>query len=539
MTVGHWTNATSPLLEGPPFDVLITEGLVLDGTGRPGVVTDIGIREGQIIAMGELKGRPAREWIQAQGLVVAPGFIDIHAHSDIALLLDPVDEPRVRQGVTTIVFSNCGIGFAPASEISLASLKRAYAGAFGQWEVPVSWRSVGEYLNLFHGRTAVNIAYLVPHAAVRALVLGLEQRAATEREIGQMADIVRQAMAEGAFGLSTGLAYAPMCWATWDELRALLRAVGEAGGFFAIHLRNYFEGLFDALAEALILAEETGVPVQISHLQTAGRGNWGKAEALLEMLDRTRERGVDATVDSYPYMAGSTFLHALLPEWAQAGDAESILARLADPILRSRIVMELDVSSRDWASVVINGLATTRNQSLIGRSLQEIAETRAASPGEALVQLLLEEELCVSIISHHGHEPDVCRILRYPFHMIGSDGLETGQQPHPRLYGAFARFLGHYVRERALLPLEEAIRKITALPAARLRLPDRGTIAVGQIADLVLFDPLSIGDRADYTHPTRFAEGVEYVLVRGHIVKDRLGITGARPGSVLHPQRSS
>lgn len=525
-----WENADDRM-----FDLLITGGRVLDGTGRPAEVADIGIRQGRIVALGALKERPARERIEANGLIVAPGFIDIHTHSDISLLLNPVDEPRLWQGVTTVVFSNCGIGFAPVTEELLAKLRRIYAGSFGLWEVPWQWRSVREYLDLFVDRTAVNIAYLVPHAAVRAFVMGLEQRAATEREIAEMADLVRQAMEEGAFGLSTGLTYPPMRWATHDELRALLQAVGEKGGFFAIHMRSYFEGLFDALAETLTLAEETGVPVQISHLQTAGRGNWGRAEDLLEMIERARERGVDVTVDSYPYMAGSTYLQEFLPEWAQADDAEAILARLGDPILRDRIIAELDAAPRDWASVIVNDLATAKNQALIGRSLQDIARTRVCSVGEAIVQLLLEEDLCVSIISHHGNEADVCRIMRYPFHMIGSDGLEAAQQPHPRLYGAFARFLGHYVRDRQLLPIEEAIRKITALPASRLRLSDRGVIAVGKVADLVLFDPLAIGDRADYAHPRQFAQGVKYVLVRGRIVKDPSGITGVCPGEVLRP----
>ena len=535
-TLGRERARGDVLEDARPFDLLITGGHVLDGAGQPGQVTDIGIRDGRIVALGVLKGKPARECIEAEGLIVAPGFIDIHAHSDVSLLLNPVDEPRLWQGVTTVVFSNCGLGFAPATERSLAMLKRTYAGVFGYWESPWRGGSVRQYLDLFADRTAVNVAYLIPHAAVRAMVLGLEGRAATEREVAQMVDLVHQAMEDGAFGLSVGLAYAPMRWATRDELCALLRAVREGGGFFAIHLRDYFGGLFDALAEALALAEEADVPVQISHLQAAGRKNWGKAEALLEMLDRARERGVDVTVDSYPYMAGSTFLHALLPEWAQAGDAEAILARLRDPTMRRRVVAELNVASRDWGSVIISGLSSVKNQSLVGRSLQEIAEAGTVSIGEALVRLLLEEDLHVSIVSHHGDEADVCRILQYPFHMIGSDGIEVGQRPHPRLYGAFARFLGHYVRERALLPLEEAIRKITVLPASRLRLSDRGVVEVGKVADLVLFDPLTIGDRADYAHPRRFAQGGEYVLVRGRVVKDRSGITGACPGEVLRPR---
>lgn len=515
------------------LDLVITDGLVIDGTGRPGYIADLGINGEKIVSLGSLGDVPARKRIEARGLVVVPGFIDIHTHSDISLLLDPVDEPRLRQGVTTVVFSNCGIGFAPATRESLEMLKKAYVGAFGNWSLDVRWQRIREYLDQFQGRTTVNIAYLVPHAAVRVAVMGMAARAATEREVRQMAELVRQGMEDGAFGLSTGLYYTPMRFAGREEMMALLRVVKEYGGFFAIHLRDYFAGLFPSLREALELAEAAEVPVQVSHLQAAGRQNWGKADALLSLIDQARHHGVDVTIDSYPYMAGSTFLHSWLPEWAQADGADEILKRLTDPQSRRQIVLQLEAASGDWANVIISGVSTLSNQPLIGRSLQQIAHDRAVAAAEAVCQLLVEEGLEVSFIYHHGNEKDVCRIMQYPHQMIGSDGIQTGQRPHPRLYGAFVRFLGQYVRDRSLLSLEEALRKTTSLPASRLKLSDRGQLKEGMVADVVIFNARTVEDRATYDDPCQFAQGVDYVIVNGAIVKDPSGLTAAMSGRLL------
>lgn len=528
-------SATSEL----DFDLLIAGGRIVDGSGQPGYGGDLGIRDGLIAAIGQLDEARARRRIDARGLIVAPGFIDIHTHSDIALLSDPADEARLYQGVTTVVFSNCGLGFAPATKESLGVLKKAYRGIFGDWELEAPWQRVSEYLDRFRGRTSTNVVYLVPHAALRVAMTGMTARAATEREVSRMAELMMQGMEDGACGLSTGLYYAPMCFASRGELLALLAVVKEGGGFFAIHMRDYFAGLVDSLAEALDLAETAGVPVQISHLQAAGKGNWGKAGLLLEMIAEARRRGVEVTIDSYPYLAGSTFLHSLLPAWAQMDGPEGVLRRLTDLNERRRILDEMKQAAIDWSSLVLSGLATSANQGLIGRPFDEVSRERGVAEPEAVCQLLIEEELDVSFIYHHGHEDDMCRIMRSPIHTIGSDGIQAGQRPHPRLYGAFARYLGRYVRNEKLLPLEEGIRKITSLPAARLGLKDRGRLAEGMAADINIIELQSVGDLATYESPTHFASGVEYVIVNGEIVKDRSGATRKGAGKLLSGQSSN
>jgi N-acyl-D-amino-acid deacylase len=515
------------------FDIVITDGTIIDGTGQPRYVSDLGVQNGFITAIGSLTQVEARLRINASRLIVSPGFIDIHTHSDISLLLNPIDEARLQQGVTTVVFSNCGLGFAPANRQSIEILKKAYSGIFGDWHIDRSWQTVREFLALFQDSTTVNIAYLIPHVAIRAVVMGMVARAATEREISQMSELVEQGMRDGAFGLSTGLYYAPMSHASRDELLSLLERVQLNRGFFAIHLRDYFEGLVPALAEALELAETAHVPVQISHLQAAGQSNWGKAKQLLSMIDESRQRGVDVMVDSYPYMAGSTYLHSLVPDWAQADGPEEILKRFAEKNTLQQIIRDLSMANVDWSSVIISGLATSSNQPLLGCSIKQIAAKRKLAIADTVCQLLVEENLAISFVYHHGNEADVCQIMRHHYQMIGSDGLQVGQRPHPRLFGSFARYLGHYVRDARMLQLEEAIRKITTLPASRLGLSNRGQLAEGMAADVVVFNEVGIEDRATYDDPCQPAHGVAYVIVNGKVVKDPMDMMNKPAGQLL------
>lgn len=530
---GHGEMRMNQRCEEEPFDLVLAGGRIIDGSGEASFVADLGIRKGKIASVGLLGDAPTKKRIDVSGFAVAPGFIDIHTHSDISLILTPVDEPRLNQGVTTVVFSNCGIGFAPATSESLEILKKAYAGIFGNWVSENNWKSVREYLSNFTGRTSLNLAYLIPYGAVRVAIMGMAAREATSQETLRMSELVREGMEQGAFGLSLGLNYAPMCYADRREIVAMLQVVKEHGGFFAIHLRDYFEGLESALQEALDLAEEVGIPVQISHLQAAGRPNWGKAELLLAMIDGARNRGVDVSIDSYPYMAGSTFLHNFLPAWAQNGGPEDILKRLTDYHDQDQILSELDAAVVEWENVIISGVSTTANQALVGRSIKEIARMRNASESESVCQLLIEEELEASFIYHHGNEQDVCRIMQHPMHMIGSDGIQSGQRPHPRLYGSFPRYLGHFVRDKQLLPLETAIRKITSLPASRLGLTDRGQLKEGWAADIVVFDPLSLSDSSTYEEPCQLSQGVELLMINGEIVKDPSGLREVLPGRLL------
>jgi N-acyl-D-amino-acid deacylase len=392
---------------------------------------------------------------------------------------------------------------------------------------------VAEYLSHFRGNTSLNVAYLIPYGAVRVAVMGMAAREATSRETLRMSRLVREGLEQGAFGLSLGLNYAPMCYADRQEIVVMLQVVKEYGGFFAIHLRNYFEGLVQALQEALDLAEQTGVPVQISHLQAAGQPNWGKAELLLSMIDEARKRGIEVTLDSYPYMAGSTFLHNFLPAWSQDGGPEEILKRLTNDHFRRQILSELNATLVAWDNVIISGVASPGNQALVGSSIREIARMRNASESEAVCQLLIEEELEASFVYHHGNEQDVCRIMQHPMHMVGSDGIQSGQRPHPRLYGSFPRYLGRFVRDKELLPLETAIQKITSLPASRLGLTDRGQLKEGYAADIMVFDPLSFCDRATYEEPCQLSQGTELLIINGEIVKDSSGLREALSGQLL------
>lgn len=519
--------------QATPFDLVLAGGRIVDGSGQPSFAADLGIRNRSIASIGSLGDAEAKRRIDISGLTAAPGFIDIHTHSDISLLLNPVDEPRLSQGVTTVVFSNCGIGFAPVTDESLEILKRAYAGIFGRWRWDHNWRSVKEYLDNFSGRTSLNVAYLLPYGAVRVAVMGMAAREATSRETLGMLKLVKNGMEAGALGLSLGLNYAPMCYAQRQEIVAIIRGVKEYGGFVAIHLRDYFEGLVQALQEALDLAEFTGVPVQISHLQAAGRSNWGKAELLLSMIDEARERGSDVTLDSYPYMAGSTILHAFLPPWAQEGGPEEILKRLREDHTRSKIATQMAAANVDWNNVVITGLSTSGNAVLVGRSVHEIAQKRGVSETRAICQLLVEEELEASFVYHHGNEQDVGRIMQHPLHMIGSDGIQSGQMPHPRLYGSFARYLGRFIREKRLLTLESAVRKITSLPASRLGLVDRGQLKEGMVADIAVFDPRTIRDQSTFEEPCQIAQGMELVIVNGEIASERAGTREELSGQLL------
>lgn len=489
---------------------------------------------GRIEAIGSLAGAQAGHVIDATGQVVAPGFIDIHTHADIALLARPSHEPKVMQGVTTEVFSNCGLGFAPVTAEALAIQREYLLGLFGDDRgVAWNWRSVAEFLDRYRGGIATNAVYLIPHGAVRVSVMGMADRPATAEELAAMVALVRRGMEEGARGLSSGLWYAPMSYAAPEEPIALCRAVAEYGGFFAIHMRDYGDRIIDALEEAIRIGEAASVPVQVSHLQTTGASNRGRSDEILETIEAARTRGVDVTCDSYPYLAGSTLVQALLPTWAVAVGPAQIMARLADAGTRERVEAELAASPRDWARVHLCGAQSAANRRYEREAFSTIAAARGL-PVAALVCALLEEEaLQACFICHQSHEEDLRAILTHPSQMVGSDGLHLPGKTHPRLYGTFPRLIARYVREEPVLTLEAAIHKMTGAPAARLGLRDRGRLEVGAAADLVLFDPATIRDTATYEDPCRYPEGIPLVLVNGVPVKEDDQHTGALAGEVI------
>jgi N-acyl-D-amino-acid deacylase len=528
-----------------PFDLKIDGATVVDGTGAAGSRTDVGIRDEWIVALGDLSRHPAGRTLNAAGKVLAPGFIDMHSHSDWRLWANRRAESKIRQGVTTEVVGNCGFSPAPASPDFLDELR-----GFALYLTPAldfRWRSVEEYLEAFDADgTAVNVAQLVGHGALRIAAMGFARRPPSAAELTTMQRLLGDAMETGAWGLSTGLVYAPGSYATTDELIALARVAARHRGFYASHIRGESATLLDAVDEAIRIGREAALPVQISHLKAAGRPYWGQVARALAAIDGAVEEGLDVLADAYPYTASSTTLRTLLPDWALEGGIAAMTARLADPEVRAGIRRELGAGGHGvadrvgWEHVMVSWCG--RRKEAEGRRLSEIAAAQGVDPLEAALDLIVAEEGKASMVLFQLDEADVRRALAHPRVMIGSDGSalapygELGAgTPHPRSYGAFPRVLAQYVREQRLLSLAEAVHRMTGLPARRLGLRDRGVVRVGARADLVVFDARRVQDEATYEAPHRYPVGIEHVLVNGRFVVKDGQHTGSLPGRVLRP----
>jgi len=523
-------------------DLAITGGVVVDGTGCPGFSADVGVGGGKICYVGPPGRLSAARTIDATGHAVAPGFIDMHGHSDLALLSDPRHQPKIMQGVTTEVIGQDGLSYAPLTEDTLPLFRQAAKGLNGDpvgldWD----WRSVDEYLHRFDQKVAINVAFLVPHGAVRAAVLGFDDRTADTEQLARMEQIVATAMQEGARGLSTGLTYAPCSYANTEELVRLCKVVAQYGGYFAPHMRCYGKNMKEALEEMLEVAKRAEVPLHLTHFHVSFALGEGKADYYLELVDRGQRDGVELTLDHYPYVAASTFLSGLLPSWSHVGGPERLMDRLADVRVREEIREEMEVTGSDglmgvpveWDKIVVNGIDSRWRPEFVGMSVEEIAGQLDESPFDCVAELLIEARLSVSCLLFCGYEDNLQRIMRRPECMMGSDGLLVGERPHPRAWGTFPRFLGRYVRELGVLSLEECVRKMTSLPARRLGLQDRGTVQTGMAADLVVFDPDTVRDTATYEKPKSFPEGIPHVIVNGQVVKDADRQTEVLPGRVL------
>ncbi|CAN5118695.1 D-aminoacylase [soil metagenome] len=530
------------------FDVLIEGGLVIDGTGAPRLRADVGVSGGRIAVVGTLDGERARRTIDAAGLHVCPGFVDMHAHSDLQLLADPSWDVKLAQGVTLEVIGQDGLGLAPITRETGAELRERLVAWNGDppgiaWD----WRGVGAYLDRFDRAVSPNVAMLVPHGTVRLLAMGDDRRSPTDRELASMRALVQRGMREGAVGLSTGLTYAPAMFAEDDELVELCRVVAPFGGYYAPHQRSYGRGALEAYAASIEIGRRAGVPVHLTHASLGFEVNRGKAPQLLGLVDAARAEGVDVTLDSYPYVASSTYLHAYLPSWAHEGGTEALLGRLADLALRERMRREVEESGSDgahgvpvnWRRVVISSVRGDERRHLVGMSVAEAAAGTAGTPApfDFYCDLLIAERLGVGSLGFFGNEENVRLTLRHPAHMAGSDGIVAGDRPHPRAWGTFARYLGLYVRELGLITLEEMVRKMTSLPARRLGFPDRGLLRTGAAADVVCFDAGRVRDTATYEDPRRAPEGIAFVLVNGVVVMEGGNHTGARPGRALRRGR--
>ncbi|MEU0342136.1 D-aminoacylase [Streptomyces bobili] len=514
-------------------DLVIRDADVVDGTGADSYRADVVVDGGRIVsivkeaaAAGCQRPKAVRE-LDAEGLVLSPGFIDMHAHSDLALLRDPDHSAKAAQGVTLEVLGQDGLSYAPVDDRTLDGVRRSIAGWNGSGDdIDFDWRSVGEYLDRLDRGIAVNAAYLVPQGTVRALVVGWDDREATPAELDRMRRLVAEGLEEGAVGMSSGLTYTPGMYAKNPELTELCRVVASYGGYYCPHHRSYGAGALEAYAEMVELSRQAGCPLHLAHATMNFGLNEGRAPELLALLDDALAAGADLTLDTYPYTAGCTTLVALLPSWASEGGPQEILRRLTDDPTAGRIRHDLEAVGSDgchgvpvdWDTIEISGVGSPGLGEYVGRTVRESAALRGEAPWTTARRLLVEDRLAPAILQHVGHEENVRAIMRHRVHTGGSDGILQGTKPHPRAYGTFPRYLGEYVRELGVLSLEECVAHLTGRPAARLRLPDRGLVREGHRADLVLFDPRTVAAGSTYDVPRTPPTGIPYVLIDGRFV---------------------
>ena len=528
-------------------DILIKDGWIVDGTGNPWYRADIIIEAGRIAAIGSSLEVPTDLTISAAQRVVCPGFVDLHAHSDWWLLANPGHEPKIMQGITTELLGQDGFSLAPLDMERSVTLRQLIAGMHGDPDIPWTWHTFGEYLQVLQdARPSINAACLVGHGTIRFATMGIVNRDPTSDEMAQMKQLLHQSMQQGAAGMSSGLLYAPCCYAKTGEMIELCRVVADHGGLFVVHMRSEGDRLLESIDEMLQVSEQSGVALQISHFKVFGRDNWGKSAQALQRLERARERGIDVTFDQYPYAAGSTGLVVILPPWADEGGTQDILRRLASPADRQRIQHDIRTDS-SWDNffktvgpdeMLITWVKSDKNHWVEGKTIAEAAAIRHADPLECALDLLLEERLEVSMVNFSISEDDLRRILVHPLQMVSTDAILLGK-PHPRAFGTYPRVLGHYVREERLLPLEQAVRKMTSFPAGRLGLRDRGILREGAWADIVIFDPATIEDRATFQNPTQFPVGIDCVLVNGVPTTISGRLQPARAGRVLPINRAA
>ena len=525
----------------PHFDLIIKNGLIVDGVNNEPFKSDLGIISGRIAELGNLNSTDAKSVVDAAGKMVTPGFIDIHSHSDSELLINPKAESKIRQGITTELGGNCGHCPFPR-EKTLSSFEK-------EWAEELNLDSIWTDLEGYHAEMekrgiAVNHATLVGQGTVRQLVMGDARRKPTAGEMDVMRKLVAEAMSQGAFGLSTGLEYIPDRFSSTEEIVELCKVVAQAGGFYSTHIRSEDIHLMEAIAEAIHIAESAQLPLQISHLKAAGKENYYKVPLVFDLMERAKQRGVELTADRYPYTAYSTTLNIMYPVWALAGGPVKFAERLQDKDLRQKMkeeALKKVEGNNSWKNMLISSVSNEDNKHLVGKYIQEAADEKKQEPYEFACDLLTSEGGGLNITGFGMSEENTEKILKHPLVMLCSDGralapygfLDRGI-PHPRNYGAFPRFLGTYIREKKLLSLPEAIKKMPSMPAAKMGLKKRGTIKRDNYADLVVFNLSKIVGKATFVRPKQYPDGIDYVIVNGKVVVDHGTHTGELPGKVLH-----
>ena len=529
----------------PSFDLVITNGHIIDGTGSPWYSSDLGVRDGKVAAIGNLAAAHRQRTIDAAGKVVAPGFIDMLGQSEMTILVDPRLPSKIFQGITSEITGE-GSSIAPLNDAIIQADRSGYE----HLKITPDWRTFRQYFaRLEKQGMGINLASYVGATQVRRMVLGDDDKQPTPEQLDQMKALVREAMKDGAVGVSTSLQYAPAPYAKTEELIALATETGKYGGIYATHMRNEGDTVLETLDEALRIGREAHVPVEIWHIKVAGKNNWGRMPEVVAKINAARAAGTDVTADTYAYTAWFNDFSAFIPPWAHDGGTAKLVERLKEPTTRERIRKDMMIPSKTWNNewqeipgpdaVMIGAVQNPKLLPLQGKRLSEIAKLWNKDPLDALFDFLIEDPYA-GVAVFAMSQPDVTLALQQPWVSIDNDsegtspdGLLGQEHPHPRAYGTFPRILSKYVHEEKVLTLEDAIRKFSALPAQRLRLADRGVLKAGMWADVVIFDPATVRDRATFDNPNQLSEGMEYVLVNGVPVIDQGKMTGAFPGKVL------
>ena len=536
-----------PRRTSEPFDVLITNGRVVDGTGAPWFHADIGINGDRISAIGELAGRKATTTIDASNLVVAPGFIDMLGQSEFNVLVDPRAASKITQGITTEITGEGG-SIAPLND----ALVRSAQATYDRFKVTLDFRTLNEYFaRLQKNRLAINLGTFVGAGGIRAYVLGNEQKPAAPGDLDEMKKLVDQAMRQGALGVSTSLQYVPGRFASTDEIVELAKVAQQYGGIYISHQRSESGQIMSSLDEVFAVAERASIPAEVWHLKTAYKANWGRMPEVLKRFEDARARGLDVTANMYPYDRASNGLDACLPLWVREGGLDQMLARLKDPALRERIKRDMDdANARDWenqwygsgggAGVMISTVLDPSLRKWEGKNLVEIGKEMGKDPRDAAMDLVIADRGETSVIISIMREDDVRLALSNPMISIGTDsgaraedGPLSESKSHPRAWGSFTRILGKYVRDERLIPLEDAIRRFTSRPAMRVGITDRGILRPGMKADITIFNPATVRDVSTFVDPTHYSQGIEHVLVNGVAVVSAGKITDGRPGQPI------
>lgn len=527
--------------------ILIKDGFVVDGTGHKGFHGSVAVENDRITAIGSIAGDGFDKIIDAGGKVIAPGFIDTHSHSDLEVFLDPYVAPKIHQGITTELLGQDGISLAPLPQQYISPWRKNLAGLEGDSDdIDWTYETVDGYLTMMENAgVGLNEAYLVPHGNVRMEVMGLDDRPATDDELRKMCEVLRRDLDAGAFGLSTGLIYMPCAYSDTRELVELCKVVAEYDGVFVIHQRSEADTILESMQEVIAIGRSSGVRVHFSHFKVCGRKNWHLIDKVITLLENAKAEGIRVSFDQYPYVAGSTMLGVILPPWVHDGGTDKLIKRLEDAQLRKKMIHDIEHGIAGWDNFIdfagldqiyVTSVKTAANQDLIGKNLVEIGLIRNKDPYEATFDLLHDEQNAVGMVDFYGKEEHVITFMKRPEQNVCTDGL-LGGKPHPRVYGAFPRVLGKYVREEKALSLEEAIRKMSGKPAEVFGLKERGTLAVGKYADMVIFDPQTIIDKGTFVDPIQHPDGIQYVLVNGHIVIDRGNQVEVKAGRVLRRNR--